>query len=117
MMLLTKGETPFLVMGLPVYKGYYTVHDDANNRLGFVPHVGSTKNGPYFAASFPTIDLRDAQPRTDYSNLDGHGSKANAERIEELNADIQQLQEYIFWIIIFAASVCCCICLRLTTGS
>ena len=89
MLLLLKGETPFLVMGLPVYKGYYTVHDDANNRLGFVPHVGSTKNGPYFAASFPTIDLRNAQPRTDYSNLDGHGSKAGDERIEALDAEVQ----------------------------
>ena len=63
-------------MGLPVFKGYYSVHDDAKNRLGFVPHVGSPKNGPYYAASLPTIDLRDASPRYDYGNLDSHGSKA-----------------------------------------
>ena len=74
LLLIVKGQTPFLVMGLPLYKGYYTVHDDANSRLGFVPHVGSTKNGPYYAASFPTIDLRSAERRTDYSNLDNHGS-------------------------------------------
>jgi hypothetical protein len=64
LILITRGgEYPFAVMGLPIYKGYYAVHDDANNRLGFVPHTGSSKNGPYYASVMPSIDLRNANER------------------------------------------------------
>ena len=77
MLLITKGQTPFLIMGLPLFKGYYSVHDDTAGRIGFVPHSGSTKNGPYFAASYPTIDLRDAVERTDYDDVTSHDSYQN----------------------------------------
>jgi hypothetical protein len=30
-------------MGLPTYMNYYTVHDDEDNRVGFVPHNYSNK--------------------------------------------------------------------------
>ena len=30
-------------MGLPIYMNYYTIHDDTNNRIGFVPHKTSDK--------------------------------------------------------------------------
>ena len=43
-LLFGQGEQPFLVMGMPVYMDYYTIHDEANNRLGFVPHKDSSKS-------------------------------------------------------------------------
>lgn len=30
-------------MGLPIYMDYYTVHDDDNNKIGFAPRAGSSK--------------------------------------------------------------------------
>ena len=42
-LLLTEGEQSFFIMGLPIYMNYYTIHDDSNNRLGFVPHKTSRK--------------------------------------------------------------------------
>ena len=30
-------------MGLPVYMNYYSVHDEEQNRIGFVPHNKSDK--------------------------------------------------------------------------
>ena len=30
-------------MGLPIYMDYYTIHDDNNNKMGFVPRQGSSK--------------------------------------------------------------------------
>jgi len=78
LMLITADEeddVPFLVMGLPLYTGYYAVHDDAKGRIGFVPHVGSDKKGPYYAASNPSVDLRDAVKLTDYDDLSNHDSQ------------------------------------------
>ena len=42
-LLFGQGDQPFLVMGLPTYMDYYTVHDETNNQIGFVPHKDSTK--------------------------------------------------------------------------
>ena len=42
-LLLSQGEAPFLIMGLPLYMDYYTVHDDTNNRIGFAPRSGANK--------------------------------------------------------------------------
>ena len=47
LLLLAESETPFLVMGLPLFVNYYTVHEDVSGRIGFAPHSTSTKNGPY----------------------------------------------------------------------
>ena len=80
MMLLTKGETPFIVMGLPLYVGYYAVHDDARNRLGFVPHDGSKYKGPYVATNFPSVDLRNPEKVNSYEDLSEHESN------EDINA-------------------------------
>ena len=42
-LLMTEGDQPFFVFGLPIYMDYYTVHDAENNRIGFVPHSESDK--------------------------------------------------------------------------
>ena len=42
-LLFGQGDQPFLVMGLPAYMDYYTIHDEANNRIGFAPHKDSKK--------------------------------------------------------------------------
>lgn len=33
----------FFLMGMPMYQGYYTVHDMDEPSIGFVPHAKSTK--------------------------------------------------------------------------
>lgn len=38
-LLIAQGESPFLVMGLPLFVGYYTVHDDVNGKIGFAAGV------------------------------------------------------------------------------
>ena len=43
-LLISQGEQPFFIMGLPIYMNYYTIHDEANNQLGFVPHDKSPKD-------------------------------------------------------------------------
>lgn len=42
-LLMSEGDRPFIIMGLPIYMNYYTVHDDDNNRIGFAPHSTSSK--------------------------------------------------------------------------
>ena len=43
-LLLSQGDADFFVMGLPLFMDYYTVHDDTNGQIGFVPHSTSTKS-------------------------------------------------------------------------
>ena len=42
-LLLSQSDAAFFIMGLPVYMDYYTVHNDSDNRIGFVPRAGSNK--------------------------------------------------------------------------
>ena len=42
-LLLGEGQQSFFIMGLPLYMNYYTIHDETNSRIGFVPHSTSTK--------------------------------------------------------------------------
>ena len=42
-LLISPGQEAFLVMGLPLYMNYYTVHEDIHNRIGFAPHASSPK--------------------------------------------------------------------------
>ena len=110
LMLITRGQDlPFLVMGLPLFVGYYTVHDDTKSRLGFVPHLGSAKKGPYFAASNPSVDLRDAVERTDYDDLESHPSKKGAEKSEkeEEEEEYTDTEVFLFWLSVTLAFCCC----------
>ena len=43
-LLLSEGDQAFFVMGLPLYMNYYTIHDDTQSRIGFVPHQSSAKD-------------------------------------------------------------------------
>ena len=42
-LLLSPGNHPFIVMGMPVYMNYYAVHEDSYDRIGFAPLVNSPK--------------------------------------------------------------------------
>ena len=42
-LMMTQGTQSFMVMGIPVYSDYYTVHEEENSRIGFAPRVGSKK--------------------------------------------------------------------------
>jgi len=43
-LLLSQGEEPFIVMGLPIYMDYYTVHDELRTTIGFTPNSASSKS-------------------------------------------------------------------------
>ena len=45
-LLISKAATPFVIFGIPLLMDYYTVHDDVNGKLGFVPHSTSPKSAP-----------------------------------------------------------------------
>ena len=57
------GETdkPFISMGLPMFKGYYTIFSDDRGEMGFATTKNSSKNGPYPGA-VPSKDLNVAVP-------------------------------------------------------
>ena len=106
LLLLTEGELPFLVMGLPLFVGYYTVHDDKKGRMGFVPHATSSKTGPYWATSLPSADLTKAKERYDYTDLSNHESQmGDSEKLEE---EVESLETWIVRgaVIIFFLLVC-----------
>jgi len=69
-LLLRKGDYPFLVMGLPLYNGYYTVHDDKEGKMGFVPHKYSAKKGPFWG-TVPTRTLADPSNWVGLKEVDG----------------------------------------------
>lgn len=68
LVLVSRSDSPFLVMGLPLMTGYYTVHDDEASRLGFVPHVGSSKTGPFWGA-VPKRGFGDAEAQKEFSDF------------------------------------------------
>ena len=49
-------------MGLPVYMDYYTVHDDTNNKIGFVPNNNSSNKGFLKSGTRPTRVLESTDP-------------------------------------------------------
>lgn len=69
-LLMSEGEQPFFIMGLPLYMDYYTVHDDDNNRIGFAPKIGSSKttlvSGTKPARIFESLNPND-YPVSNYS--------------------------------------------------
>ena len=36
----------FFVFGLPIFSGYYTIHDMDNSTISFISSAGSTKSAP-----------------------------------------------------------------------
>jgi len=62
LLLLATTNSNTVTMGLPLYKGYYTVHDDTEGKMGFVPHKGSSKKGPFESTGKPTRVFGDPLP-------------------------------------------------------
>lgn len=58
---MAQGDADLFVMGLPVFMDYYTVHDEDNGRLGFVPHNESEK-GNLERGSQPSRVFASADP-------------------------------------------------------
>ena len=44
-LLMSSIEGPMNILGMPLFHGYYTIHDMEEGRLGYVPHHNSQK-GP-----------------------------------------------------------------------
>lgn len=76
MLLLSRGDAPFIVLGLPLYVGYYTVHDDRAGNLGFAPHKTSSKPKITWGI-LPTKELGDAD---DQKKFDQYIEKARDEK-------------------------------------
>mmetsp|Transcript_22314 Transcript_22314/g.27386 ORF Transcript_22314/g.27386 Transcript_22314/m.27386 type:complete len:88 (-) Transcript_22314:331-594(-) len=60
LLLLAKGEAPFLSFGLPLYFWYYSIHDDKEGRIGFAPHAISAKRAPLWS-TVPSRELGNAK--------------------------------------------------------
>ena len=60
-LLLSQGEEPFIVMGLPIYMDYYTVHDELRTTIGFTPNSASSKSA-VSRGTKPTRILESANP-------------------------------------------------------
>lgn len=43
LIMMMASQMDFFLMGLPIYQGYYTVHDMDEPSIGFVPHATSRK--------------------------------------------------------------------------
>jgi len=66
MLLIQQSETPFVVMGLPVYVGYYSVHDDKDGTISFAATKRSSKINP----SWGTVSTRDFGDEEDIAKFE-----------------------------------------------
>ena len=48
-----------LELGKPFLKGYYSIYEQENTQVGFVPYTGSKKSSPELATSAPTTAFFD----------------------------------------------------------
>jgi len=76
MLLIERAKTPFLVLGLPIYVGYYTVHDDKNSQIGFAPHKDSFKPSP----SWGILPMKDLGNADDHRTFQEYIEEATRER-------------------------------------
>ena len=47
----------FWIFGDAFLRGWYSIYDHDNNRMGFVPFIGSTKTKPVYSNEQPTLLL------------------------------------------------------------
>ena len=122
MLSLTVGEQPFLIMGLPIYMDYFTVHDDIGGQIGFVPRKGSAKNGPFWG-TIPSrdldlnssevvwdLDLVDDEPMPADTTLSPDGTEfgpsQNGESDPPSNEDRNQM---VLWVMLSSLFIVCTI--------
>lgn len=43
-LMIFENPFPFNLIGIPGFRGYYTVHDPDNSRIGFVPTLDEVKS-------------------------------------------------------------------------
>ena len=48
-------DSDMWILGDVFLRGFYSIHDHTNNRMGFVPYVGSSKSKPQYTDSTPEI--------------------------------------------------------------
>ena len=79
MLLLKESETrPFLVMGLPLYVDYYSVHDDQGGFMAFASHKRSAKPSP----SWGTVSTRDFGDEKDIEEFTKRRDEEVAKQVE-----------------------------------
>jgi len=52
-----KSPEEFWLLGDTFFRGYYTIHNDDQNKVGVMPHATSTKSRPEFHTYLPTQEL------------------------------------------------------------
>jgi len=79
MLLLKQSETPFAVMGLPIYVGYYSVHDDKDGTISFAATKRSSKINP----SWGTVSTRDFGDEEDIAKFEKTKNEEIAKQKDE----------------------------------
>jgi hypothetical protein len=54
----TANDSEFFLVGDTLFRGFYSVHDDDHDRIGFAPHSESTKSAAVFASQPPTNSIK-----------------------------------------------------------
>jgi len=52
------NDSDFFLIGDSFFRGYYAIHDDDHDRIGFAPHSESKKSAPSFAKYPPSQSLQ-----------------------------------------------------------
>lgn len=99
---LVTSEAPYLILGDSFLRSYYSVHDMENDRIGFVPLVGSNKKY-VVAGKNPSVKYADIVDGNWLYNLSMWW-----------NIIFGFPNAYIAWILCFGVScwctslICCC---------
>lgn len=53
----TSNDSDFFLIGDAFFRGFYSVHDDDHDRIGFAPHSESIKSAAVFAKYPPSQSI------------------------------------------------------------
>ena len=82
----------YWILGDAFMRGWYTIHDHTNMRMGFVPYTGSSKGVPIEATSIPTIPL------------------PLVEIIEYFRFFGMDADDFLIYVILLGLITCACVC-------
>ena len=54
----TANDSDYFLIGDAFFRGFYSVHDDNNDRIGFAPHSESNKTAAVFASTPPKNSIK-----------------------------------------------------------
>jgi hypothetical protein len=58
MIAFTENDADYFLIGDAFFRGFYSVHDDDNDRIGFAPHSESNKSAAVFTSSPPQNSIK-----------------------------------------------------------